>query len=156
MVKRKTSKEYLDELRKVWGCEYTVLTEYVNQKTKIKVLHTKCGNVYETYPMNLVRGHKCRYCSNRALKNNSDFLKELKEADTTLIPLDKYKGANQKIDFRCSVCGNVMKRTPSSIINGHKKCGYCSSRLGMDEKIKRFLELNEKSKYIFIKGKLQV
>lgn len=151
MAKRKTNKEYLDELRKVWGCEYTVLTEYVNQKTKIKVLHTECGNVYETYPMNLVRGHKCRYCSNRALKNNSDFLKELKETDTTLIPLDKYQGANQKIDFRCSVCRNIMKRTPSSIINEHKKCGYCSNRLGMEEKIKLFLELNEKGEYVFIK-----
>jgi very-short-patch-repair endonuclease/DNA-directed RNA polymerase subunit RPC12/RpoP len=151
MAKRKTNKEYLDELRKVWGCEYTVLTEYVNQNTKIKVLHTKCGNVYETYPMNLVKGHKCGYCSNRVLKSNGEFLKELKETSSTLIPLDKYQGANQKIDFRCSVCGNVMKRTPSSIINKHRKCGYCSNRLGKKEKIKRFLKLNEKGEYIFVK-----
>lgn len=151
MVKKKTNKEYLDELKKVWGGEYIVLTEYVNQKTKIKVLHTKCGNVYETYPMNLVRGHKCRYCSNRALKNNSDFLKELKGIDTTLIPLGKYQGANKKIEFRCSICGNIVQRTPSSIINQHKKCGYCSNRLGIDEKIKHFLAVNEKNKYIFIK-----
>lgn len=41
-LKLKTTKQFLEEVKKIYGDEYTVLSEYINADTKIKVKHNIC------------------------------------------------------------------------------------------------------------------
>ena len=43
--KRKTHQEFLTEVENLTGDEYVFLEEYVNNSTKIKVIHTKQHHV---------------------------------------------------------------------------------------------------------------
>lgn len=129
-MRRKTNQKYLKQLHDRWGNEYVLLTPYQSQMKKVKVKHIKCGHVYWVYPMNLVRGHACKFCQNRSLKSSEQFKKQLFSLfGDRYKPLDPYKGANKKIRILCNKCHHILYRTPSSFINSRKECGYCSMRL---------------------------
>lgn len=38
-----TKRNFIEDVRNLVGTEYTVLGEYVNNKTKITLIHNKCG-----------------------------------------------------------------------------------------------------------------
>lgn len=129
-MRRKTNKEYLEQLHERWGNEYTLLTPYRSQMKKVKIKHNVCNHIYWVYPMNLVRGHACKFCQNRSLKSTKLFKKQMfKLFGDRYSVLESYKGANHKIQIRCNKCHHLLYRTPSSFINSHKECGYCSGRL---------------------------
>lgn len=61
----KNSKKHTDfikELTELYGEEYEVLSEYINNRTKIKVKHNKCGFIYEVTPDAMLRGNGCPRC----------------------------------------------------------------------------------------------
>ena len=39
------------------------MDSYVNNNTKLRVKHSKCGNVYSVSPSNFKQGYRCPYCS---------------------------------------------------------------------------------------------
>lgn len=130
-MRRKTNQEYLEQHHQRWGDEYTLLTPYQSQARKVKVKHNVCGNVYLVYPMNLVRGHACKFCQNRSLKPTELFKNQMFELfGNRYSVLEPYRGANRKIKFKCNKCNHILYRTPSSFINSRKECGYCSNRIG--------------------------
>jgi len=60
---KKTTEEFKKEVYNLVGDEYEVLGEYINCSTKIKLLHHKCGNIYNVRPNNfLSNGDRCSYC----------------------------------------------------------------------------------------------
>lgn len=59
---RKSNEEFLKEIDNSTVEEYTFLGEYVDSKTKIKVLHNKCGHVWEVFPSNFKKGSRCPQC----------------------------------------------------------------------------------------------
>lgn len=72
---QKTNEEFLQEVKKLVGDEYTFLEEYDKSNIKIKVRHNKCGHIYEVTPDNfLSTGTRCPYCT-----NGKHFSKEEKE-----------------------------------------------------------------------------
>lgn len=60
---RKTDTRFKHEVYTLVGDEYTFLDKYVNSRTKLRVRHNKCGNVYEVYPANFISGHRCPFCN---------------------------------------------------------------------------------------------
>ena len=56
--------EFKEEVFKKYGNEYTILGEYVNSQTNIKIRHNKCGTEYSARPTVLIQGHGCpnRFC----------------------------------------------------------------------------------------------
>ena len=60
---RKTTREFKQEVYNLVGNEYSVLGEYITNKTKIKMRHNKCGYEYEVTPNSfLSTGNRCREC----------------------------------------------------------------------------------------------
>lgn len=60
--KKKTHEEFVQEVYKLVGYEYTVLSEYTNNKTKIKMKHNcdKCSNyTYLVTPNDFLNGYRC-------------------------------------------------------------------------------------------------
>jgi hypothetical protein len=45
------------------GYEYSVLGEYVNNRTKISICHNSCENTWDVTPSNFLKGRCCPKCS---------------------------------------------------------------------------------------------
>lgn len=59
----KSHDDYINQLKDVYGDEYTVTGKYVNRRTKVKVKHI-CGYEWETWPNNLLYyGKGCPLCN---------------------------------------------------------------------------------------------
>ena len=78
MVRRKTNKEFQQEVFDLVGNEYTFLDTYVNKRTKIRVKHNKCGHVYAVLPTNFLRGSRCPSCFGTPKKTDAQFIHEVK------------------------------------------------------------------------------
>lgn len=81
--KRKTTEEFRKELETISNGKYELLSEYINNKTPIKVFcHNKNKNgqehgVFYTKPNYLVSGHGCKRCVHSKLEEEIEiFLKE--------------------------------------------------------------------------------
>jgi hypothetical protein len=57
-----TSKQFKDKIFELVGDEYTVLGEYKNSYTKVKMKHNVCGHEWKVYPSNFLRGTRCPKC----------------------------------------------------------------------------------------------
>lgn len=73
---RKTHEEFEKQFKEIHGDDCTLINEYVDTKTKIKVHCNKCGKNFESAPHHLLEGHGCKYC-NKSLGENiiEDYLK---------------------------------------------------------------------------------
>ena len=60
---KKTTESFKIEVSKIVQDEYEVLGEYVNNKTKIKMKHNKCGYEYLVRPNDFQQGYRCPKCS---------------------------------------------------------------------------------------------
>lgn len=61
---KKTDKQFKQEVYDLVGNEYVFLDTYANNnKTKLRVRHNKCGNIYKVSPNNFVQGSRCPFCN---------------------------------------------------------------------------------------------
>ena len=60
---KKTDAQFKQEVFYLVEGEYTFLDSYVNSRTKLKVKHNNCGNVYEVQPNAFIRGNRCPFCN---------------------------------------------------------------------------------------------
>lgn len=152
-----TNDEFIKRVESTWGNEYTLLSEYVNSDTPIKVKHNKCGNIYMTRPADFLRGHGCLKCSyvERASKIGvhqrtplSDVKKSIKDIlGDQYVVLTKdsdYKGNRQHISIKHLVCGHVYKARYSDIQRGHTGCPYCAKLGGSSNGESKILDILQK------------
>lgn len=68
---KKTNSEFLKEFGNSYDLkEYTPLEKYKNNKTKIKIKHEVCGNIFKVTPDGILnKGTRCPYCSGRTGHN---------------------------------------------------------------------------------------
>lgn len=129
MPKRKTHEEFLFEVKEIFGEEYIILGQYINNKTKILVKHTKCGQEFEKSPKDMIGKHSgCPYCNgNKNALYNEDWVKNNTPAPYTYI--SGYVGMKQKSLFYCSQCKTEFEQLPSRLINQHiYGCNCCPTR----------------------------
>lgn len=128
---RKTHEEFCNEVRELVGNEYTVLGEYQTTHTKILMRHNNCccaDGYYEwmAEPNQFLQGHYCPIEAKAShYKTQEKFEAQLKQVDSSLSCLGKYKDSNTEIEIHCSRCEQTMKVIPSGIIE-RKGCPYCS------------------------------
>ncbi|WP_283695732.1 hypothetical protein [Clostridium perfringens] len=158
MTRRKTHEEFIEEVRKKYGNEYTVLGQYNRNNVKIKVKHNcKECNYYEweVTPINLMHGKGCPKCGKEKIriklkKTHEDFVKELNKVhgEGGYISLENYKGANTKILVRHVKCGYEWNTTPNRLLlgNGCPDCGRETIKEKLTKTHRQF-SLEIKSKY---------
>ena len=61
-------------------------------------------------------------------KTNEQYIKELKNINPNVIPLEEYKGAKNKIKHQCDICGHIWEVTPSHLLCG-THCPNCDNKL---------------------------
>ena len=76
-MKRKTTDEFKKEIENLVGNEYSLLSEYISCHTKVKMLHSKCNNVYWVKPNDFQQGYRCSHCYGRQKRTNKEFRDEV-------------------------------------------------------------------------------
>jgi uncharacterized protein with PIN domain len=127
----KTNDQFKKEVFDLVGDEYTFLSYYVNNKTKLKVKHNKCGNVYEVRPDSFLQGKRCPYCSANfhPKKTNGQFKKEVYDlVGDEYTFLEPYVNSQTKIRVKHNKCGNVYEVQPRAFRSG-TRCPYCYGKI---------------------------
>lgn len=133
---RKSPQQFEKEFNGLVGNEYTLLTPYKTSRTKIKVKHNKCGNVYTILPNRFMSGDRCPKCSSNHKLTTSEF----KDRLNTKFPnkftiLGNYQGMSKKIKTLCNLCGNEWFPTPTNLLQGHG-CPKCRAiKLGESRRL---------------------
>jgi len=129
--KRKTQEQFVKEVYGLVGDEYTVLGQYINDRTKILMRHNKCGHEWEIVPNNILRGSGCPICRyKKSGKTRTKTTEKFKEEVYDLVGneytiLGEYEGAHSKILMKHNKCGYEYSVTPASFLQGRRctKCG---------------------------------
>jgi len=126
MPKKKSNEEFINEVKELVGIEYEFLETYVNTKTKLKVRHNICNNIYLIKPNDFQQGHRCPYCSKRSYKkSNEEFINEVKKlVDDEYEFLEEYINNKTKLKVRHNICNKEYFVSPIRFLSGDR-CPYC-------------------------------
>lgn len=127
--------------------EFIILSDFVDNKTKIKLKHN-CGNIIYVTPKNLFRKENKGYikciCNKKTGRNggrkktNEEFLKELSDKNIKIIPLEEYDGAKTNILCKCSKCGYEWKIRPDNLLTNHNCCPSCAKNIKKNKSVYEF------------------
>lgn len=128
---KKTDAQFKKEVYDLVGDEYTFLDTYVNAKTKLRVKHNKCGNIYKVKPNIFLSGSRCHYCFGNDKKTDVQFKKEVFDlVGNEYIFLDPYINSYTKIRVKHNKCGNIYKVRPTDFLDHQTRCPYCNTPKG--------------------------
>ena len=125
MSKRKTTEEFKEEVRSMYGDRYGLdLVEYVNNKTKVKLVCKKHG-IFEMTPNCLLSGQNCPKCSQEELSKKmthdcKSVVGRFKEVHGDKYEYDKVEYVNMltKVCITCKEHGDFWS-TPAHFLEGH-------------------------------------
>ncbi len=148
----KATDEFRQEVYELEGNEYTVLGEYIDASTKVKIRHNKCGHVYYVLPRAfLEQGNRCPNCNPKKKKTHKEFCNEVYDlVGDEYTVIDKYRNAMDKIRIKHNVCKSVWRTSPNNFLSG-TRCPYCYRSKGED-RIANILSMNNieyQGEYIF-------
>lgn len=133
MTRRKTHKEFVKEVYDLEGEEYEVIGTYKNTKTKLNMLHNKCGSEYPVEPRSFLRGNRCPICNNKT-KGARRKTQEEFEADVYELVGEEYKvvgeytGVLKKVDLYHTRCKTVWAVTPNAFLSANIRCFVCARK----------------------------
>lgn len=133
MTKRKTHEEFLTEVEKVTNGDYVLLTNYVNNKTKVKIKHVDCGKEWDILPGNFIRlGNRCPSCAttwqkNKVHKKHEEFVSNVfKLVGDEYKVISNYEYSKVKLTVMHTACNNKYEVSPDNFLRG-RRCPYCSA-----------------------------
>ncbi len=117
------------------GNTYSVIGEYVDNKTKILVRCNKCGNEWEVRPDNMLHCvHGCPKCAVKHSHNISklttdEIIKRGKELYGDRYSYEKTDSLNRdekgRVCFTCNICGKDFWENPNLFLNNRRKRSNC-------------------------------
>jgi len=134
--KTKTHKSFINELH-IINPNIDILSDYINNKTKIECKCLICNYIWCAEPHNLLLhknkdsiGSKCPMCSNKLKKTNAIFLKELENINPFIKPLEEYKTNKHNMKCECLKCGCVWSVKPNTLLSQKSSCPRCNQSKG--------------------------
>ena len=126
-MKKKTTENFIEDAIKVHGNKYDYsLVEYINTRTKVKIICKKHG-VFEQSPYVHLTGSGCKKCISRKYTLN-EFLEKCNKIHNNKYDysLVDYKFNNTKVKIICPIHG-VFEQNPNHHLNGHS-CKRCNCK----------------------------
>lgn len=123
---KNTTDNFKKEVKVLTGEDYTVLGDYKNANTKIKMRHNKCGYIYYVTPYSFRRkGSRCPKCFGHSPYTNKTFQDKLNSIyGSQYILLGGYVNNHTKVRIKHTICGAVYMVRPNDILRG-KRCPAC-------------------------------
>lgn len=117
-----TQSQFIEEMKKA-NPNVEILGEYISRKTKIKARCKLCYICWNVRPDDLMHGHGCPACGNKAkhLKQKKDkkqFLTELEAINKAIQIHGDYINSATKIKCSCNLCGVNWETLPNSLLLG--------------------------------------
>ncbi|WP_313429831.1 hypothetical protein [Siminovitchia terrae] len=134
MRKRKTHKQFLEEVYGLVGNDYEVLSDYKRGITKVLMKHNICNHEWGVTPGHFLGGTRCPRCSRKKsdkkrMLTQSEFIKKVKEVHgNDFLVIDDYKGSHTRIRVKHLICGHTYKVTPTNLTTG-KGCPLCADKV---------------------------
>lgn len=129
MSKRKTHKEFIEELSEI-NPNIEILGEYISAREKILCKCKIDNNEWCATPTNLLRGRGCPVCGRKLVnknrkKSHDDFVNEMSNKNPNIDILGRYVNAKTKILCKCKIDGYEWETSPSHLSAGRgcPKCG---------------------------------
>lgn len=140
------NEEFLRRVSESNNGRYEVLSEFVNWRSKIKVVCTICGKEGNPRVDKLLKGRSCPKCnslsySKKYTKTTAQYKLDVNEkglGDYELI--SEYSGVNSPISILHKTCGNPFPTTPFQFNRG-RRCPFCKESKG-EVFVSKFLEKN--------------
>lgn len=67
-----TPEGYEERVRMLVGDEYTIITPFTSQRTKMHIRHNVCGHVQEYTPSHFLAGQRCKQCTKLTTRDKLD------------------------------------------------------------------------------------
>ena len=123
--RKSNTREFKQRVFSLVGNEYSVLGEYVNAITKIKIRHEKCNYEYEVKPSCFLNGNRCPKCAGHLKYTTETFKEKIKElVEDEYSVLGKYINSKTKIKMRHNTCNHIWNVKPNAFIRG-SRCPNC-------------------------------
>lgn len=133
-MKKKTHEEFVEEVRKIYGDEYTVLGVYNGNKEKVLIRHNNesCGYFEKPVsPNHFLRGRKCRKCADqdkhdKMRKSHDGFVEEVyKLVGEEYSVIGTYRNGLSNIKMKHNYCGYQWSPRACEFVNSGKRCPKC-------------------------------
>lgn len=97
----------------------TIIGEYVNMRTPIKVQCNKCKRIWDANVVSLCQGSTCIECnkSGKPLKQHEIYVEQLSKIQPNLIVKSKYNGDSKPISFECKIDGFKGETLAGRLLN---------------------------------------
>ena len=147
----KTTEYFINEVYDLVDDEYSVLGEYINSYTGIKMIHNICGHEWSPTPTSFLNEKRCPKCFGNIKKKHEEFVKEVYLINKNIKILGKYSSQRNTIKCQCLIDGHIWHPYPSVLLSG----GGCPKCAGNAKKThEEFIEeLNNINTNILVLGK---
>lgn len=126
---KKTYDKFVVEFYQLAKDEYTLLSNYVNNSTKVLIRHNTCNHEWRVQPSSFLQGTRCPKCAGKMKKTTEQFKKEVfEQVKNEYTVLGEYVNANTKIFMKHNVCDHEYEVTPSKFINTGRRCPNCNKK----------------------------
>jgi hypothetical protein len=129
-TQRKNILTFINESKSIHGDKYDYsLVDYVNSKTKIKIICPIHGE-FEQIPSNHLRGKGCLYCGGTSGMDNNSFILKSKNihADKYDYSKTNYINSHTKVTITCPEHGD-FKQLPNNHISKNQGCYRCLGKI---------------------------
>jgi len=128
------------EINQLTNNEYELMSEYINNSTKVKIKHNTCNTIYDVTPSNFLLGYRCPVCSKKKqTMTNEEFLTKVNDlVKDTYTVLNEYKNTETKLTFKHKKCNRTFDMTPHHFLAG-QRCPYCKNNYIGEERIAKWL-----------------
>ena len=130
-AKRLSEEEFKKKMSQVHGDRIECLETYKGANNiKLKFKCTKCDNIWEATPLNILAGRGCPECGKstaglkRRLKRD-DVIKKMQSVAPNTELVGDISTTKQKAIFRCKRCGNEWSTDLGNVLAG-KQCPKCA------------------------------
>lgn len=131
-ARQKTNEEFIIEVKKLVGDEYTFNEPYVNRTKKLSVTHNICNSTYAVTPANFLLGTRCVKCAHDKLRlSKEEAQRKIEEHIGTDFEITgEYINMQKPIEVLHKTCGSTLKLRLTDVINKGTSCKNCNMSNG--------------------------
>jgi len=131
-----TNKDFTEALHTRVGDTYTLISNYIDERSEVTIRHEICGYEYTTRASNPMSGHGCPKCTHKWKITPEMFEQRFNsQANHEYTLLSKYLKSSEKVLIRHNTCGYEWWQEAQSFVGSKQgRCPRCMNKTSLGEK----------------------